>query len=324
MFHRFKSFVRHGFDVAKNDRAYIYLNLGTFTGLVGFCMSDPLPLRTCSITSSLTGLYFQLTRVPVQSYVPIYWSCCFMAVNIYKIVELLVERRTVRLTEAEEDLYCRHFQRSGMRPTQFQRLMENSVARAHKSGAIIAEEGQEMPKTVVLLTNGTVRIQKNKEDIYVVDASKPICFLGDTHLLNLADKKQGIKEEEEIPALWATAIAETPDGEDINVIEWDNEYLLSLLTSNSEISHTLRTVLTQSVIQKLVGVGGGAAVDKYTTLLSACAADGEVNVLEKKLLRDYAESHQINGDVHNQCLQRIGWTPAEFERGRKLKGSTIS
>ena len=174
MFNRFRTFAKHGYDIAKNDRAYIYMNLGTVTGLVGFCMSDPLPLRSCSIVSSVTGMYFQLTRIPVHSYVPIYWGCCFMAVNIYKIIELLHERRSIHLSDAEEDIYCHHFQRSGMRPTQFKRLMQNSVIRSHKSGALIAEEGKPVPNTLLLLMNGTVRIQKNNEDIYIVDATKPI------------------------------------------------------------------------------------------------------------------------------------------------------
>lgn len=64
-----------------------------------------------------------------------------------------------------------------MRPTQFKRLLQNSVTRSHKSGAHIAEEGKPIPNTLVLLMNGTVRIQKNNEDIFIVDATKPICFL---------------------------------------------------------------------------------------------------------------------------------------------------
>lgn len=110
MFNRFRTFAKRGYEIAKNDRAYVYMNIGTVTGLVGFCMSDPLPLRSCSIVSSVTGMYFQLTRVPVHSYVPIYWGCCFMAVNVYKIIELLHERRTIHLSDAEEDIYCHHFQ----------------------------------------------------------------------------------------------------------------------------------------------------------------------------------------------------------------------
>jgi hypothetical protein len=100
-----------------------------------------------------------------------------MSVNIYKIMELLHERRTIQLTDSEEDLYCNHFQRSGMRPTQFKRLMQNAVKRSHHSGSRIAEEGKPTPNTLLLLMNGTVRIQKNNEDIFIVEATKPICFL---------------------------------------------------------------------------------------------------------------------------------------------------
>jgi hypothetical protein len=83
------------------------------------------------------------------------------------------------------------------------------------------------------------------------------------------------------------------------------------------MSHSLRTVLTQSVVQKLADVGSTNAIDKYTTLLSACAADDVVNALEKKLLREYAISHKISDEMHEKCLGRIGWTPSEFHRGMK-------
>lgn len=99
--------------------------------------------------------------------------------------------------------------------------------------------------------------------------------------------------------------------------------MLDILTSNSEFAQTLRTVLTQSVVQKLTDVGSTNAVDKYTTLLSACVADNVVNEMEKKLLLEYASSHKINEDMHNSCLRRIGWTPAEFHQGMK-KTTTLS
>lgn len=92
---------------------------------------------------------------------------------------------------------------------------------------------------------------------------------------------------------------------------------MEVLNSNSEFAHVLRTVLTQSVVQKLADVGSTNAVDKYTTLLSACAADNVVNEMEKKLLREYASSHKINEDMHNKCLGHIGWTPDEFHKGMK-------
>lgn len=101
------------------------------------------------------------------------------------------------------------------------------------------------------------------------------------------------------------------------------EYLLEILNSNSEFAHVLRTVLTQSVVQKLADVGSTNAVDKYTTLLSACAADNVVNEMEKKLLREYASSHQINETMHNACLRRIGWTPEEFHNGMKSTGVLV-
>jgi hypothetical protein len=92
---------------------------------------------------------------------------------------------------------------------------------------------------------------------------------------------------------------------------------LTILTEKSETSGALRSVLTNSVMQKLIDVGSTSAVDKYTTLLYAFGVDGALNGLEKKVLQEYAKEHGIDKETHEKCLAKMGWTPEEYRRGVK-------
>jgi hypothetical protein len=215
-----RTLFQQGVHKARSDPAFVLLNVGTATGLAGFTMSDPLPLRCCSITSSVASIIFTVTRTPVASYVPVYWSACFIGVNVYKIVQLLNERREIALSDMEEDLYVTHFMRSGMRPRQFKKLFDKSRRVSFKDGTVLHKEGDPFPDTVRLLYRGLVRIMTHDEEIFTVDSSKPICFLGDTHLLEMADKATG--SDKLVPGFSATAIAVAAPGEgEVVAVEWD-------------------------------------------------------------------------------------------------------
>jgi hypothetical protein len=303
-------------DMIKNDKPFLLLHIGTATGLAGFTMTDPLPLRCCSIAASVSSITYVMTRVPVHSMAPVYWSSCFIAVNSFKIMELLMERKDLTLSPMEEDVYVKHFLKSGMRPRQFKRLMDHASVREFSPGEVIEEEGSLAGHTTVkLLTQGSVTVLKSNEELFVVDAKKAICFLGDLSLLELADAAEGIKKNEAVPSFSTCAIAGKT--EPVIALEWDKKYLLSVLAKNSETSNKLRAVLTSSVMQKLIDIGQMSTRAKYITLLSACAADGEVNSLEKHVLIEYAKSHDITPELHEECLNTIGWTVKEYERGVK-------
>lgn len=83
------------------------------------------------------------------------------------------------------------------------------------------------------------------------------------------------------------------------------------------MSGALRSVLTNSVMQKLIDIGSTSAVDKYTTLLYAFGVDGVLNGLEKKVLNEYANTHGIDEATRVKCLAKVGWTPEEYQRGVK-------
>lgn len=97
-----------------------------------------------------------------------------------------------------------------------------------------------------------------------------------------------------------------------------------MLKEGSETSTKLRGVITRSVMQKLLDLGSTNASKKYKAMLNACAADGIINALEKRLLHDYAKSHGITEQNHIDALTSIGWTKEEFDVGVKNGVETFS
>lgn len=219
----FRRVVQGIIDKARNDPAFLLLNVGTATGLAGFSMTDPLPLRTCSVVSSVASIIFVVTRKPIASMAPVYWSCCFISVNMIKILELLREQQAIELTDIEEDVFVRHFLKAGMRPRQFKALFKQAKLVQFDDGAVLHKEGEVQPPSVRLLLKGAVDITLNGERVFTVDAEKPICFLGDTHVLEECDRGAG---NSYLPAFSATATAVAPLGEKVVALEWTNVSIL--------------------------------------------------------------------------------------------------
>ena len=162
-----------------NDKPLLFLNLGTATGLLGFCMTDPIPLRSCSIISSAASIFFALTRNPILSYVPVVWSSLFIGVNSVKISNILLSRLDTTLTEMEEEVYVKHFLPFGMRPRQFKSLLSGATARKYPAKSLIESETRFPSNTPVkLLTSGEATVFKNKSHLFTINANNPICFIG--------------------------------------------------------------------------------------------------------------------------------------------------
>ena len=166
-------------QAVKSDRGLLFLHLGTATGLMGFCMTDPIPLRSCSIVSSSASIYFALTRNPILSYAPIVWSSLFISVNTFKIGSILLSRMDTTLTELEEEVYTKHFLPFGMRPRQFKKLLNAATAKSYSPKSVIEPETMfPSNESVKLLTKGEATVFKNKKHLFTINADHPTCFIG--------------------------------------------------------------------------------------------------------------------------------------------------
>ena len=54
----------------------------------------------------------------------------------------------------------------------------------------------------------------------------------------------------------------------------------------------------------------------YKKLLGGTLANGVVTVEQRKSLERFRAMRFIRGDTHDKCLDELGWTKAEYMRGR--------
>jgi hypothetical protein len=128
-------------------------------------------------------------------------------------------------------------------------------------------------------------------------------------LLELEDPKRSHVE----PFL-SMVIAEN---ETVRTIEWEQKFLLQILREKSEVSQQLRSVLTNSVMRKLIDMDKTNNKSKYITLLRAFAVDGVIDDVEKRVLFEYKKNHNIDAATHARGLAALGWTEEEFQLGHK-------
>ena len=167
-------------QVAKSDRGILFLHLGGATGLMGFCMTDQIPLRSCSIVYSAASIYFTLSRKVVLSYVPAVWSSLFISVNAFRIGTILLSRMDTTLTELEEEVYTKHFLPFGMRPRQFKKLLNAATTKTYAPKSVIETETMfPSNEPVKLLTKGEATVFKNKKHLFTINADHPTCFIGE-------------------------------------------------------------------------------------------------------------------------------------------------
>ncbi len=72
--------------------------------LVAYSVRDILWLRWFAVAAAATNIpYFVLQRHVLRP--PIFWGSVIMAINLYQIARIYLERRPIRLSEDEQKLY---------------------------------------------------------------------------------------------------------------------------------------------------------------------------------------------------------------------------
>lgn len=182
-------YMRKFFDAIKTDPGLVAFNIGTSIGLAGFCMTDPVNLRSCCIVSGLTSIFYNLTRKPMPLYAPTYWSLAFLTANGINIYRLLLSNSSVELSEEQDKIYTKHFIDYGLRPREFLQLVQSGTIVTYKKGTYIRsskrpEKGVNFKKDkVYLLLKGNVEVSKYGELVGTMTSDTSLCFLGEMSLL---------------------------------------------------------------------------------------------------------------------------------------------
>ena len=194
--------------------------------LLSYLVRDILWLRLLTIVAILTLIPYYVANDLMP---PIYWNAAFTAINLYQVYRLLLERRPVRLSVAQQRLYALGF--DGLSPRDFLRLLERASWEEHEGGAVLVEQGRPLARLTVI-AEGTARVVRNGEEVSELGAGQ---FVGEMSYVTGE------------PAC-AQVVASG-----CHCVHWPREALRKFLQDRADIRAALQNVIGTDLAAKLRG-----------------------------------------------------------------------
>ena len=121
---------------------------------------DILWLRILGLVANVGFVAFNITAPGGPTFVFLGWSLLFLAINLFQTGSLILERRSIRLPEADEDLHTSVF--PSLPVGEFRILLKTSSRRDLSEGTVLAEQGGESEQ-VLLIEHGVIKLERDGE-----------------------------------------------------------------------------------------------------------------------------------------------------------------
>lgn len=197
-----------------------------------FLLRDILLLRLVAIVAGFSGIAFAYGGLPTTNWIVIAWQCAFIAINAAWSFKLIRERRGIRFSEEEKELYQTMFR--AFAPFEFMKLMRIARWSRAEPGTRLAEAGKAVPD-LMLVYNGAV-------DVALADGGKRRlrdgAFVGELSFVR-----------------GGAASATVEAAEPTRYLAWSKPALQDLLKRNPAMRAAMQTVISQDLTKKLVGNG---------------------------------------------------------------------
>ena len=195
---RFKEEVPKAYEGIKkdlSDPSYVLFNVSLLIGFIGSCLPEELYLRYCAVLSASGAIVYNTFMFHGTKFVPnltmVAWDVFRAAAHSSNIVRIWHEKSDIGMSEKQEKIYALHFMDFGMRPRQFMKLLHSSKGEAvFGSRECLVQQGEasdSKSRKLYLLLKGTVNAEVNGQVITTFTADSPLCFFGETQLLDLAE-----------------------------------------------------------------------------------------------------------------------------------------
>ena len=197
---------------------------------MSFFVRDMLFLRSFAIISGVVGITFNYFIQVGPLWIPIFWLSFFICINGYRIVGIILERRSINFTEEELELHETVFQ--NFTPLEFMKLMRVGEWGSVDSNYQFAQEGESLDG-LKLLSNGEVRIERGGEELGL---GRDGSMIGEMSFI-----RGGVAS--------AAVFATKP----CRYIHWPKEQLKSLLNRNPSMDIAMKHVFSLDLTKKLTG-----------------------------------------------------------------------
>jgi len=291
---------------------------------ISYAMDDFLMLRYIAVLGSTFMLFFTYFHPHGRPlWLPFKWNFIFILINLYRIKSVYEEQRLGENLEADLLALNRDYM-SLLTTADFAKMVQISTQEHFNKGDVVITQGQKN-SYVRLVVSGTIDVLRDDSLNYHIYRGDFISESGLHAGLYLDD---GVESP-------ATCIASSK----ALCLRWKREDLMKLLRKERTLSISLKSVLSWDIIHKLktqreVIINRKVTdIDKWTQkrkeqsdhryraiLHNILSHHGQLDG-HKCELNNYRTIHNIDEERHNMALKTCGWTPEEYELGRKVEGN---
>jgi CRP-like cAMP-binding protein len=137
------------------------IDLSSLLTVASFSVRGMLPLRMLAVASQIIAIpYFVLQAAPLWT--PAAWTVLFLAINLYHIIRILLERRPIRFTPEEQRLYDLSFQT--LEPREFLKLAKLGEWKTASRGDKFLTRGEPIRHIAVPIA-GTLAAEQGDEGV---------------------------------------------------------------------------------------------------------------------------------------------------------------
>ena len=212
------------------------MNIATIAGHLAFgliafsfLVKDILYLRILSILASLFSVLYNFYIPSEPMWLPIGWNVVFVVVNLYHIAVIIYEKRPVKMSIKEKELYETMFR--GLSPVEFLKITKIAQWKKFKSPLPIITQGKSV-NDLILIYNGMVDILVNDNKVAELKDGQ---FVGEMSFLT------------EKPATATCKVTH-----DTECLVWPQKDFKDLLKRNPSLYFTIQSLLSEQVSNNLV------------------------------------------------------------------------
>ena len=200
-------------------------------GLIAFSflVKDILYLRLLSILASVFSIFYNYFIPPEPMMIAVFWNGVFIITNLYHIAIIIYEKRPVKMTDKETELYETMFR--GLSPVEFLKITKVAEWKEFKSPLPIIQQGK-LVNDLILIYNGAVDVLVNDKKVAELKDGQ---FVGEMSFLT------------EKPATATCKVAHTTE-----CLVWKQKEFKDLLKRNPSLYFTIQGLLSEQVSNNLV------------------------------------------------------------------------
>lgn len=195
--------------------------------IFSYLVRDILWLRVLIVIAiCFVAPYYYFQPVPLMA--PVYWNLVFAGINIVQIGILLVERRPVKLTDAEQKIYQQVFRRLTQREAY--KLLRLAKWNTAQDGETLVQQGSQLDN-LMLINRGNVTVQVQ---------GREVARLGEGHFVGEMSYITGGK----------TSATVTANGE-LEYVTWSTRALETYLSRHPDLRIALNAIIGVDLAGKL-------------------------------------------------------------------------